>query len=235
MSKETLKLALEALGYVLTPHGGTRAHVWDSEEARTVVDAYKALEEALKQQALQDLHDENERLGLYEQGEPWGHGGRPMTLRECMEAEEPEQGHSFTYAQMKEQVEGMQRDYDLLLAEYNLLKQEQGEPVALDEYDAGIFSCAGGGDVAWWHDYIRAELGHAYEHYQSQMTPLTKQEQGEPDDLMIVYMSGLHDGKKAQQRKPLTKEDFQKILDKVAGQGWKPLLRAIEAAHGIKE
>jgi hypothetical protein len=29
-----------------------------------------------------------------------------------------------TYEQMKEHAEGMQRDYDLLLAEYNLLKQE---------------------------------------------------------------------------------------------------------------
>ena len=72
-NKETMKLAHWALGYVLTPHGGTRAHVWDSDEARTVVNAYKALEEALKQQSLQDLHDENERLGLYEQGEPIAH------------------------------------------------------------------------------------------------------------------------------------------------------------------
>lgn len=58
MSKETLKLLLEALGYVLTPHGGTRAHVWDSDEARFVVQAYKVLEEALAKQ---------------EQGEPVGY------------------------------------------------------------------------------------------------------------------------------------------------------------------
>lgn len=32
-----------------------------------------------------------------------------------------------TYEQMKEHAEGMQRDYDLLLAEYNLLKQETGD------------------------------------------------------------------------------------------------------------
>ena len=50
MSKETIKLLLEALGYVLTPHGGTRAHVWDSDEARFVVQAYKVLEEALAKQ-----------------------------------------------------------------------------------------------------------------------------------------------------------------------------------------
>ena len=50
MSKETLKLLLEALGYVLTPDGGTRAHVWDSDEARFVVQAYKVVEEALAKQ-----------------------------------------------------------------------------------------------------------------------------------------------------------------------------------------
>jgi hypothetical protein len=50
-----------------------------------------------------------------------------------------------------------------------LAKQERGEPVALDEYDAGLLNDYGGGNVAWWQDYIRAELGRAYEHYQSQM------------------------------------------------------------------
>jgi len=44
------------------------------------------------------------------------------------------------------------------------------EPVALEEYDAGILSDYGGGNVEWWQDYIRAELGRAYEHYQSQIT-----------------------------------------------------------------
>jgi hypothetical protein len=44
------------------------------------------------------------------------------------------------------------------------------EPVALEEYDAGILGCAGGGDVSWWQDYIRSELGSAYEYYQSQIT-----------------------------------------------------------------
>ena len=54
MNKETIKLLLEALGYVLTPHGGTRAHVWDSDEARFVVQAYKVLEEALAKQEQSD-------------------------------------------------------------------------------------------------------------------------------------------------------------------------------------
>jgi hypothetical protein len=43
------------------------------------------------------------------------------------------------------------------------------EPVALEEYDAGLLNDYGGGNVEWWQDYIRAELGRAYEHYQSQI------------------------------------------------------------------
>jgi hypothetical protein len=48
------------------------------------------------------------------------------------------------------------------------------EPVAqeLEEYDAGLLSNYGGGNVEWWQDYIRVELGRAYDHYQSQtITP----------------------------------------------------------------
>jgi hypothetical protein len=44
------------------------------------------------------------------------------------------------------------------------------EPVALEEYYAGLLNDYGGGNVEWWQDYIRAELGRAYEHYQSQIT-----------------------------------------------------------------
>lgn len=43
---------------------------------------------------------------------------------------------------------------------------------ALDEYDAGLLSSAGGGDVEWWQDYLRAELGRAHDFYQSQMENL---------------------------------------------------------------
>jgi hypothetical protein len=59
-----------------------------------------------------------------------------------------------------------------------------------------------------------------------------KQEQGEPDDLMIAYMSGLHDGKKAQQRKPLTDEQIYEVHENSSN--LMEFTRAIEAAHGIK-
>lgn len=43
------------------------------------------------------------------------------------------------------------------------------ETPELDEYDAGLLASAGGGDVEWWQDYLRAELGRAHEFYQSQV------------------------------------------------------------------
>ena len=46
------------------------------------------------------------------------------------------------------------------------------EAPELDEYDAGLLASAGGGDVEWWLDYLRAELGRAYEFYQSQLESL---------------------------------------------------------------
>jgi hypothetical protein len=39
----------------------------------------------------------------------------------------------------------------------------------LAEYDAGLLSDYGGGNVEWWQDYIRYELGCAYEHYKEQL------------------------------------------------------------------
>ena len=50
-------------------------------------------------------------------------------------------------------------------------KQDPDEPtqVVLEEYDAGILNDFGGGNVRWWHDYIRTELGRAYAFYQSQL------------------------------------------------------------------
>lgn len=41
--------------------------------------------------------------------------------------------------------------------------------MALDAYDAGLLSSHGGGDVDWWQDYIRAELGRAHDFYVDQV------------------------------------------------------------------
>ncbi len=34
-----------------------------------------------------------------------------------------------------------------------------------EEYDAGLLSDYGGGDVNWWQDYIRAEIGRANDYH----------------------------------------------------------------------
>jgi len=36
-----------------------------------------------------------------------------------------------------------------------------------DRYDAGLLNDFGGGDVAWWHEYLRAELERAHDFYHS--------------------------------------------------------------------
>lgn len=72
---------------------------------------------------------------------------------------------------------------------------------------------------------------------------LAQPEQGpvadtESDVLTATYMLGLHAGKKATNRQPLTEEQIKPIFDQ-----WKILyggytidfIRAIERAHGIKE
>ena len=97
--------------------------------------------------------------------------------------------------------------------------QPKQEPVALEEYDAGLLNDFGGGKVEWWQDYIRAELGRAYEYYQSQMVSPPK-------------------------RKPLTDEEIEDIWKQaisqdngrnahLSNQPFVHIARAIEAAHGI--
>lgn len=46
------------------------------------------------------------------------------------------------------------------------------EPVVLDTYDAGLLNDFGGGNVEWWLDYIRHELGAAHDFYQEQVSDL---------------------------------------------------------------
>lgn len=46
-------------------------------------------------------------------------------------------------------------------------------PEPVDAYDAGLLNDHGGGDVGWWQDYIRAELGRAHDHYAAQVAALS--------------------------------------------------------------
>lgn len=48
------------------------------------------------------------------------------------------------------------------------VKADEGS-LMLDAYDGGYINNHGGGDTAWWGDYIRTELGRAHDFYQSQV------------------------------------------------------------------
>ena len=45
----------------------------------------------------------------------------------------------------------------------------------LETYDAGYLNDFGGGNVSWWHDYIRSELGRAHDFYSSQIAAAQEQ------------------------------------------------------------
>lgn len=49
------------------------------------------------------------------------------------------------------------------------VKAEAVQSVNLDAYDAGHLNDFGGGNVGWWQDYMRSELGAAHDFYQSQI------------------------------------------------------------------
>jgi len=62
----------------------------------------------------------------------------------------------------------------------------------------------------------------------------------EADTLTIVYQSGFSDGKRSEQRKPLTEERVYKMWDDkyrswIGGEQFESIARAIERAHNIKE
>lgn len=43
-----------------------------------------------------------------------------------------------------------------------------------DAYDAGLLNDYGGGNVDWWQDYIRAELGRAHDFYGAEIARLNE-------------------------------------------------------------
>ena len=47
-----------------------------------------------------------------------------------------------------------------------------GATAALAPYDAGLLSDYGGGNVDWWQDYLRAQLGAAHDFYQAQVADM---------------------------------------------------------------
>ena len=51
------------------------------------------------------------------------------------------------------------------------------------DYDAGLLNDFGGGDVGWWQDYLRAEIGRANDHWRTQMDALTAERDALRDGL----------------------------------------------------
>lgn len=62
---------------------------------------------------------------------------------------------------------------------------------AVDAYDAGLLNDYGGGNVDWWQDYIRAELGRAHDHYMAQFAGLS------PDRLPLGVKAWVADYRKS--------------------------------------
>jgi hypothetical protein len=71
----------------------------------------------------------------------------------------------------------------------------QGEAVALECYDAGYLGDGGGGDVSWWHDYIRSELERAHDFYQSQVDAITHpaDRAAVPDGMVLIRRDELEE------------------------------------------
>lgn len=126
----------------------------------------------------------------------------------------------------------------------------------LDEYDAGLLSDFGGGDVEWWQDYIRSELSRAHDFYQSQaerfgQDPAVQQEPvavrhrktgqlesaaafaepydwGDRSEWEFLYTRPAP----AEVREPLTNEQYDVLWRNHVGPV-KDFGRSVEQAHGI--
>jgi len=56
--------------------------------------------------------------------------------------------------------------------------QQDAVDAELEPYDAGLLNDFGGGNVEWWQDYIRAELGRAHDFYQTQCAAISAKKGG---------------------------------------------------------
>lgn len=51
------------------------------------------------------------------------------------------------------------------------------ELLALADYDAGLLNDFGGGDVNWWMDYLRAEIGRANDYWRDALHAIVAEPQ----------------------------------------------------------
>lgn len=81
--------------------------------------------------------------------------------------------------------------------------------MSIDTYDAGLLADFGGGDVSWWHDYLRVELARAHECYEQQLTALTAERDaanGEADVLRSALSKSVQESIEGFLIKQLTAE-----------------------------
>ena len=230
MSKEAMKLALEALTATMTTHG-FREHI---EEVQNK--AIKALEEALAKQEQCDCKDPSQCW------EPCGQLGKSEEHAKVYEQEQ-----SDPVGEVTDAIDGAFKcAFSKMLPIGAKLyttpqpKQDQ-EPVAwgMEGKDGFIF------DVICPAEHEREEGGYTTPLY---TTPQPKQEHGEPVakccSAGIAHDCHAGDGCRIveriktakttpQQRKPLT--DEQIFLCVPQDGDLRSFARAIEAAHGIKE
>lgn len=85
------------------------------------------------------------------------------------------------YRGMEVEDAALRNDNEALRAEVAALKDEiekhanRGEDMNdnFRDYDAGLLNDFGGGNVGWWQDYLRAEIGRANDHWRQQVDGLT--------------------------------------------------------------
>lgn len=64
----------------------------------------------------------------------------------------------------------------------------------MDTYDARLLNDYGGGDVGWWQDYLRAELGRAEEFYRDQHDRLMAEKDAKIAELEAKRDAQLEEG-----------------------------------------
>ena len=211
MSKEAMKLALEAM----------ERYQVKRQDFDRFADEITALREALEEPPAQ----QEPRIDIYRSFEQWKSGnvlehGVPRTeFYTKADLDLVEMGWRYGYDagraveqaldKMADNARELGLDYEpaqtstytcgVCGVSMQMEQQAQQEPVALEEYDAGLLNDFGGGNVYWWWDYIRAELGRAYEHYQSQMLspPAQRPWVGLTDEDIVIILNNDYGGSRA--------------------------------------
>ena len=115
----------------------------------------------------------------------WAHNGARLRLlcqmvginTELLGSNEELDGVRFSMlGEIRRNLSVLLEQRELAIARVSELERENERlrNITLDAYDAGQLNNYGGGDVSWWHDYIRSELDRAHDFYITQLEGQTK-------------------------------------------------------------